>query len=76
MGCAGFKGSEMESNERATERLFRLPEVLHKFPVSKSTWFAGIKAGKYPRGVKLSSRCVAWRESDIIALIEQTRGAE
>ena len=48
----------------------RLPIVLHHFPVSKSTWYAGIKAGKYPEGIKLSTRVTAWRNSDIRALIE------
>lgn len=48
----------------------RLPIVLNVFPVSKSTWWAGIKAGKYPNGVKLSPRVTAWKVEDIRALIE------
>ena len=47
----------------------RLPEVLKYFPVSKSTWWAGIKTGKYPAGVKLSDRVTAWRCEDIRSLI-------
>jgi hypothetical protein len=43
-------------------------------PVSKSTWYAGVKTGRYPQPVKLSERCTAWRVEDIIALIEQARG--
>jgi prophage regulatory protein len=66
----------MQSTEiQPDEVLLRLPEVLRRFPVSRSTWWAGVKAGKYPRGQKLSSRCVAWRESDINALIRDMRGA-
>jgi prophage regulatory protein len=49
----------------------RLPVVLYHFPVSKSTWWAGIKAGKYPAGVKLSERVTAWKVEDIRALIDQ-----
>lgn len=49
----------------------RLPDVLKVFPVSKSTWWAGIKAGKYPVGVKLSERITAWKAEDIRALIQQ-----
>jgi predicted DNA-binding transcriptional regulator AlpA len=48
----------------------RLPEVLALFPVSKSTWWAGIKKGRYPVGVKLSERTTAWRVEDIRKLIE------
>jgi prophage regulatory protein len=41
------------------------------YPVSKSTWWAGIKQGRFPKPVKLSARCVAWRVEDIRALVEQ-----
>lgn len=40
-------------------------------PVSKSTWWAGIKAGCYPQPVKLGPRITAWRVADIRALIER-----
>ncbi|MEW6429578.1 MAG: AlpA family phage regulatory protein [Thermodesulfobacteriota bacterium] len=40
-------------------------------PVSKSTWWDGVKTGRYPQPVKLSSRCTAWRVEDIRALVEQ-----
>lgn len=51
------------------EALLRLPAVLQKFPVSRAKWYAGVKSGVYPAPVRLSSRCVAWRESQITALI-------
>lgn len=46
----------------------RLPEVLRLFPVSRSTWLAGVRAGKYPPAVKLSPNCTAWRATDIAEL--------
>ncbi len=49
----------------------RLPQVLNTIPVSKSTWWAGIKLGKYPAGIKLSERVTAWRVEDIRALINK-----
>ncbi len=39
-------------------------------PVSKSTWWAGIKTGKYPAAVKLGPRITAWRVESIRALID------
>jgi prophage regulatory protein len=42
------------------------------FPVSKSTWWQGVKSGRYPQPIKLSERCTAWRVEDVLALIEQT----
>lgn len=48
----------------------RLPDVLRVFPVSKSTWWAGVKTGRFPAGVKLGPRMTAWRVEDIRALIQ------
>jgi prophage regulatory protein len=50
----------------------RLPSILAPkgpIPVSKSTWRAGIKNGRYPKPVKLGPRITAWRVEDIRALI-------
>jgi prophage regulatory protein len=40
-------------------------------PVSKSTWWAGVKSGRFPQPVKLGPRITAWRVEDIRALIER-----
>lgn len=42
-------------------------------PVSRASWWAGIKAGRYPAGVKLGPRTTAWRWSDIKALVENIK---
>ena len=47
----------------------RLSEVLKVFPVSKSTWWAGVKDGRYPKSVKLGPKMTAWRVEDIRELI-------
>lgn len=47
------------------------PYVEPKIPVSRASWWAGVKSGKYPQPIKLGSRTTCWRESDIIALISQ-----
>lgn len=47
----------------------RLNEVLKFYPVGRSTWWEGCKAGEFPRPVKLSPRVTAWRAEDIRALI-------
>ncbi len=49
----------------------RLPIILRVFPVGKSTWWAGVKEGRYPQPVKLGPRITAWRVEDIRALIEE-----
>lgn len=52
----------------------RLKDVLAIYPVSKTTWWDGVKSGRYPKGVKLSAKVTAWRAEDIRALIAE-RGA-
>lgn len=49
----------------------RLPTVLSVFPIGRSTWWAGVKSGRYPKPVKLSERVTCWRVSDIRALLDQ-----
>lgn len=49
----------------------RLAQVLTFYPVKRSTWYAGIKSGRYPRAHKLGPRASAWRAEDIRELIEQ-----
>ena len=51
------------------EGYLRLPKVLSVFPVSRSSWFAGIKSGRYPTGVKLGPRTRAWPVEQIRALL-------
>ena len=51
------------------DALWKLEVVLRVFPVSRSEWFAGVKAGRYPAPVKLSKKLRAYRPRDIRALI-------
>jgi prophage regulatory protein len=39
-------------------------------PVSKSTWWAGVKSGRFRKPLKLGPRITVWRAEDILALIE------
>jgi prophage regulatory protein len=45
------------------------PPIPAVIPVSKSSWWAGCKSGRYPAPIKLGPRTTAWRVADIRALI-------
>ena len=60
----------MDSHILPETGFVRLPQVLRVFPVSKSTWWAGVKSGLYPKPVKLGQKMTAWRVQDIRALID------
>jgi len=47
------------------------PPIPALIPVSKSTWWQGVKSGRFLKPVKLSSRTTAWRVEDIRVLIEE-----
>lgn len=52
------------------------PPIPPVIPVSKSTWWAGVKSGRYPQPVKaLGRRITAWRVEDILALVEHPEGS-
>lgn len=45
--------------------------IIGIFPVSRSSWYEGIKTGKYPKPVNLGGgRTVAWKVEDIQALLD------
>ena len=51
------------------------PPIPPIIPVSKSTWWAGVKAGRFPRPVKLGPKITVWRASDIRALVDADHSA-
>jgi len=45
-------------------------------PVSKSTWWAGVKSGRFPKAYKLTERTTGWKTSDVMALLEAMERGE
>lgn len=48
------------------------PPIPALYPVSKSTWYAGVKAGRFPKPIKLGPRITAYRIEDIRALLARS----
>ncbi len=51
----------------------RLKQVLTFIPVSASTWWTGVKDGRFPKSIKLSDRITVWRAEDIRAYINSNQ---
>jgi prophage regulatory protein len=52
----------------------RLPSILAPdgpIPIGKSSWWQGVRDGRFPRPVKLGPKTTAWRVEDIRTLIER-----
>jgi prophage regulatory protein len=47
----------------------RIRQILAVYPIGRSTWWAGVKSGRFPRPVKLGPRTTAWRVEDIRRLL-------
>ena len=70
-----IEGGRIWGLEDRIDRLLRLKEVLEIVHVSKSTWWAGVKSGRYPAPVRhLGPRITAWRESAIRQLVNGGEG--
>jgi len=54
-----------EKIQNGPGRLLRLKEVLKRIPVSHSTWYAGMKTGRFPKPIYLGNRIPVWREEAI-----------
>lgn len=48
----------------------RLSQVLTVIPLGPTCWWEGVKSGRFPKPIKLSVRCTAWKVEDIRALIK------
>lgn len=60
-----------------TTGLLRLSSIIGPngpIPVSKSTWWLGVKEGRFPKPLKLGQRVTVWRVEDIRALIQRGAG--
>jgi prophage regulatory protein len=52
----------------------RLPQIIAPIgpiPIGRSTWWAGVRNGRFPAPVKIGPKTTAWRVEDIRALIER-----
>lgn len=69
----------MQANDFPQTGLVRLSQILAPsgpIPVSKSTWWQGVKDGRFPKPMKLGPRTTVWRVEDIRGLFEGIRDGE
>lgn len=51
----------------APDRILRIKAVLARTGFTRSTLYRKMQDGAFPRGIKISERCVGWRESAVDA---------
>lgn len=57
--------SVIERKTRREVRFLRLPEVLARTGLSRSTIYVRLEQGRFPRPVSLGARAVGWIESEV-----------
>ncbi|WP_294346788.1 AlpA family phage regulatory protein [Prosthecochloris sp.] len=70
---------DTSNTETKQLRFYRLRDIVGDvkngipaiIPVSKTSWYRGIREGKFPKPVMLSEQTSAWRSTDIDALVEK-----
>jgi len=68
-----LKGEDMDHFEFPKTGFVRLKQILAPIgpiPVSKSTWWQGVKDGRFPQSHKLGPRTTVWRAEDIRKIYE------
>ena len=64
------------STKHPRDGFLRLHDIIGPgglIPVSKSTWYQGIKDSIFPRGVKLTKRTTGWPAQEIFDLVDRLR---
>jgi len=54
-----------------SEEWIKLGQVLKILPISRNFWWAGVKAGRFPQGVRLGPKVVLWKKSEVEAVLGQ-----
>jgi predicted DNA-binding transcriptional regulator AlpA len=62
----------MASNILPETGFVRLSTILKIIPISRSTWWKGVKSGKFPKSVKIGDRITVWRVDDIREFIAKS----
>jgi prophage regulatory protein len=56
------------------DRLLRLPEVEQATGLKRSTLYGLRREGRFPPGVQITARCVAWPESTVLQWVQDRIG--
>jgi prophage regulatory protein len=57
-------------------RLIRLPEVIKRVSLSRSSIYKKMSEGRFPRSRPLGPKCAVWVESEIEGWINMVAGSE
>jgi prophage regulatory protein len=62
-------------NTKPLDRILREPEVRRATGLSRATRWRGVKAGTFPKPVKITSSTIGWCETDVAHWLADRRAA-
>ena len=63
-----------ESMMSTSKRLYRIKQVLEVIPVSKTTWWNGVRDGRFPKPIK-NGRMTFWKSEDLESFMDKLQSA-
>ena len=60
----------MQIQPEPLDRILRIKAVLARTGLTRSTLYRKMAAGTFPRNMRISTRCMGWRESAIAAWLD------
>jgi predicted DNA-binding transcriptional regulator AlpA len=61
-----------EQEDGMSDRIIREPERARMTGISRSAWWEGERAGRYPKRRSIGPSTVGWLESELLAFIRAT----
>ena len=61
--------------QTSPRRLYRIKQVLEVIPVSKTTWWNGVRDGRFSKPIRIG-RMTFWRSEDIETFIDALNSAD
>ena len=67
--------NHQNTNQANSRRLYRINQVLEVIPVSKTTWWNGVRDGRFPKPLR-NGRMTFWKSEDIESFIDALNPAD
>ena len=67
--------NHQNTNQANSRRLYRINQVLEVIPVSKTTWWNGVRDGRFPKPLR-NGRMTFWKSEDIESFIDTLNPAD
>ena len=61
--------NHQNSMQPNSQKLYRINQVLEVIPVSKTTWWNGVRDGRFPKPIR-NGRMTFWKSGDIDSFID------